>query len=157
MKRLIFCLALFSLTFMSAIASDVGKQANDMLQNSCVVQKISTPIINAVNFETAQVVINSTSMIIPVKVSLSPVSPPSPTYYLIDPGRYLINKALLSNIYNPITLNDQTLIQISFRPNSLKLSNSFLDRTTLSPPVKNSNNQTPDFKYSSTVRHVFHS
>ena len=157
MKRLIFCLALFSLTFMSAIASDVGKQANDMLQNSCVVQKISTPIINAVNFETAQVVINSTSMIIPVKVSLSPVSPPSPTYYLIDPGRYLINKALLSNIYNPITLNDQTLIQISFRPNSLKFNTGFISRTTLSTPVKNSNYQTPNFKYSSTVRHVFHS
>jgi len=68
MKKFIFLIALFSLTFMSAIASDVGKQANDMLQNSYVVQQISTvPVINAVNFETAQVVYNFTSTILMAK------------------------------------------------------------------------------------------
>jgi len=60
MKRLIFFLALFSLTFSLAIASDVGKESltpkGGCIQVEHVYQVM--PVINAVNFETAQVVLN---------------------------------------------------------------------------------------------------
>ena len=60
MKRLIFCFALLSLMFTSAIASDVGREPLTPKVGFILVDQVYQvmPVINAVNFETAVVVIN---------------------------------------------------------------------------------------------------
>jgi len=159
MKKIILLLSI-TLALSMSIVADVGTgtRSSQSPPSPCLLNTQVMPVnFIAVEFQSTQVVINSASVITPVRVSLSPVSPPFTANLFIDPGRYMINKALLSNIYNPITLNDQTLIQLSYRPNSTKFNNiqSWKYRSSTSPPSPNFKLQTPNFKLSSTTRHVF--
>jgi len=158
MKKFIVLLSI-TLALSMSIVADVGTgtRSSQSPPSPCLLTNNQVMPVNfiAVEFQSTQVVINSAS--VPVKVSLSLQSPPSTANLFIDPGRYMINKALLSNSHNPITLNDQTLIYLSYRPNSTKFNNiqSWVSRSAQSPPYPNLNTQTPNFKLSSTTRHVF--
>jgi len=134
MKRLIFCLALFSLTFMSAIASDVGNQTNDMLQNSYVVQQISvTPVINAVNFETTQVVYNLAGTVLLTNPEMVAQTFKMETWRNPDYGPSII-------FSNNMNIKNQTAIHnYSYTPYIVHFNYKL---------------QTINYKLSSTVRHV---
>ena len=60
MKRLIFFLALFSLTFSATMATHAATTATDMIQKSFVITQITPMQVMTVNFEPATAVYNFT-------------------------------------------------------------------------------------------------
>jgi len=67
MKRLIFFLALFSLTFSATMATHAATTATDMIQKSFVITQITPMPVMAVNFEAATAVYNFTAVTLPAE------------------------------------------------------------------------------------------
>jgi len=106
MKRLIFFLALFSLTFSATMATHAATTATDMIQKSFVITQITPMPVMAVNFEPATAVYNFTGVNLPAEQTITVKT------YTLDSWR------------NP----DWGSLAISCNANSIKFKDAYCNR-----------------------------
>jgi hypothetical protein len=105
MKRLIFFLALFSLTFSATMANHAATTATDMLQKSFVITQITPMPVMAVNFEAAQAVVSFTAVTLPTGKTITVQNFKVDTWRNPDYGPSLIVVSGISTKFNDSSSN----------------------------------------------------